>query len=139
MKIWTSSWFTALPPSIQKVGISRGTPRGYPAGYRKLTDLAPGPWFNSVSPLEYHRRYMEQLGRLDAAEVVDRLETLADGRDVALLCYEDPSKTDDWCHRGQVSAWLHDTLDLTVAEYGFEALGHGWRHPKLYLGVRHSG
>ena len=43
MKIYTSSWFTNLPDTIQKIGVSRGTPRGYKAGYRKMPELAPGP------------------------------------------------------------------------------------------------
>jgi hypothetical protein len=48
---------------------SRGA-AGYPAGYRRLSELAPGPWFNSVSPLEYHKRFMAQLNALDAAAIV---------------------------------------------------------------------
>jgi hypothetical protein len=42
-----------LPPTFRKIGISRMVPRGYPAGYRRIEELAPGPWFNSVTPLEY--------------------------------------------------------------------------------------
>jgi hypothetical protein len=131
MKIYTSSWSTRLPPEIQKIGISRGTPRGYPAGYRRMIELAPGPWFNSVTPAEYHRRFMDQLGALDARAVLAKLHELGTGRDVALLCYEAPSKPADWCHRGHVAAWLHDQLGIEVFEFGLEEAGHGWRHPKL--------
>lgn len=132
MRIWTSSWFTTLPGTIQKIGISRGTPRGYPEGYRKMMELAPGPWFNSVSPEEYQRRFDAQLAALDPNQVLAKIETLAAGKDVALLCYEDPRKPADWCHRGLVSAWLHDKLGLDVPEYGMEGMGCGWRHPKLH-------
>ena len=41
MKLYTASWHTPLPPTIQKIGISRGT-RGVPGGYRVLRALQPG-------------------------------------------------------------------------------------------------
>jgi hypothetical protein len=131
MKIYTSSWATKLPFGMQKIGISRGTPRGYPAGYRRMPELAPGPWFNSVSPAEYHRLFMAQLAALDAKTIVSKIEALGGGKDVALLCYEAPSRAADWCHRGQVSGWLKDQLGIEVFEFGLEAAGCGWRHPKL--------
>jgi hypothetical protein len=136
MQIFTSSWFTTLPPTIQKIGISRGTPRGYPAGYRRMPELAPGPWFNSVTPAEYHRLYMAQLAALDAQAVLQKLHQLAGNRDVALLCFEAPTKPEAWCHRGQVAGWLHDQLGLEVFEFGLEDAGAGWRHPKLHTLLR---
>lgn len=136
MKIYTSSWFTPLPPTIQKIGISRGTPRGYPAGYRKMGELCPGEWFKTVSPLEYDRRFQQVLAALDPQAILSKITELAAGKDVALLCYEDPKKAGDWCHRGQVSAWLKDTLGLDVFEYGLEELGCGHSHPKLFSELR---
>jgi len=129
MKIYTSSWSTTLPPAIQKIGISRGTPRGYPAGYRRMPELAPGPWFNSVSPGEYHRLFMAQLAALDARAVLGKMHDLGAGHDVALLCFEAPADPQAWCHRGQVAGWLHDKLAIEVCEFGLA--GHGWQHPKL--------
>ena len=58
------------------------------------------------------------------------------GKDAALLCYEDPGKPADWCHRGQVSAWFKDTLGIDVFEYGHEAEGCGHSHPKLFSELR---
>lgn len=131
MKIYTSSWFAQLPSEIQKIGISRGVPRRQPAGYRLMKELAPGPWFNSVSPEEYHQRYMAQLAALDAHLVLGRFAELGAGRDVALLCYEKPTDPDAWCHRGQVAGWLWDRFTLKVREFGLEDQGFGWQHPKL--------
>lgn len=131
MRIFTSSWFTKLPDTIQKIGISRGTPRGYPAGFRKMKELAPGDYFNSVSPEEYHRRFLAGLKLLNPSQVVAKIDTLSGGRDVALLCYEDPHKADQWCHRAHVSAWLHDELGLEVFEFGMEQCGCAWQHPKF--------
>lgn len=139
-KIYTSSWFHPLPETIQKIGISRGTPRGYPAGYRKMPELMPGSWFKSVSPEEYHRRFMAQLAALDPAEIVAKIEALSPGKEgAALLCYEAPGKPADWCHRGQVAAWLHEKAGVEVFEFGHEHQGCGWAHPKLYKPLRRGG
>jgi hypothetical protein len=135
MRIYTSSWFQPLPDTIQKIGISRGYPRGYPAGYRRMMELAPGTWFNSVSPAEYHRLFMEQLSKLHASDVVEKITKLSAGKDVALLCFEKPSDPTAWCHRGQVSGWLHDELGIEVREFGLESAGCGWRHPKLHQDI----
>lgn len=132
IKIFTSSWYTQLPVEVQRIGISRGTPRGQPAGYRMLSQLAPGPWFHSVSPAEYHHRFMAQLAQLDPNAVIARIEELAGAKPMAaLLCFEKPADPAAWCHRGQVSGWFHDRLGIEVFEYGLEAQGCGWRHPKL--------
>ncbi|HUE45198.1 MAG TPA: hypothetical protein VMO81_03005 [Aestuariivirgaceae bacterium] len=131
MRIWTSRWFTKLPPAMQKFGISRSVRRGYPAGYRRVRELELGPWCRSVTPEEYHHRFMAQLGALDARAIVARLEQLGDGRDVVLLCYEAPHKPEAWCHRAQVSAWLYDELGIEVHEWGHEAAGCGVNHPKF--------
>lgn len=130
--ILTSSWFTKLPDDHLKFGISRGTPRGTPAGYRKYMKLAPGSWFNKVSPQEYQKRFqVEMLDQLDPERVVRELLDFADGKVPVLVCYEAPNKP-DWCHRGLVSLWLKQTIDLDVFEFGLEECGCGGRHPKLH-------
>lgn len=131
MRIYTSSWFTNLPPDIQKIGVSRGTPRGYAAGYRKMPELAPGSWFQTASVRDYKQLFFENLSRLDPRRIVAKIEDLSAGKDAALLCYEAPHKDADWCHRGYISAWLSDTLKLDVFEHGLEERGAGWRHPKI--------
>src|SRR3954471_8696483 len=79
MKIYTASWFTDLPPTIRRIGISRGT-RGVAAGYRVLPELQPGDWFSSALPAEYVERYhAEILQQLDLQALLRRIETLAEG------------------------------------------------------------
>lgn len=136
MRIFTSSWFTPLPDTIQKIGVSRGTPRRYPPGYRRIPELAPGSWFSTVSPEEYDRRFSAMLAALDPKTVLAKIESLAAGKDVALLCYEAPGDPKAWCHRGQLSRWFKDTLHLDVYEYGMEAAGCGNSHPKIYAPLR---
>ena len=89
--IKTASWTTKLPDDHLRVGISRGTPRRLPAGYRIYRALAPGPWFNDVGIEEYCKLYRtEILGCLDPRVVADALLGLAAGRVPVLLCYEQP-------------------------------------------------
>ena len=140
MQIKTSRWFATMPPEHLKIGISRGVPRGMAAGYRIYKTLAPGAWFNSVSADEYRRLYFDEvLGRLDVGRVRDDIAGMADTRTAVLVCYEDPKKFGDWCHRGYVSAWLHDKLGLEVPELGHEAKGFGWHHPMLPATHRAAG
>lgn len=134
-KLLTSSWFSPRPDGHVRVGISRRTPRGMPAGYRRYPKLAPGPWFASVSPLEYQRLYQDEiLSRLDPQRVVDELVQFADGQVPVLCCYErsDTPAEKDWCHRGLVSVWLKETINLDVFELGRESCGCGYQHPKLH-------
>ena len=126
----TASWSVRLPAQYARIGISRGAPRGQ-SGYRSYRPLAPGPWFRSVPSAEFCNRYLSQLGALDPDRVMRDLSALADGRMAALLCFEQPPPDPAWCHRSLVSAWLADTLDLQVVEYGYEESGWGHRHPKL--------
>lgn len=130
MRIWTSCWFSALPADVLKIGVSRGTPRNYPAGFRKMMELAPGSWFKTASIPEYKQLYFEGLRQLDPRRTVDRMAELSGGCDVALLCYERPDD-EDFCHRAYISAWLHDTLGIEVFEQGLEHEGCGWKHPKM--------
>jgi hypothetical protein len=76
-QILTASWFARLAANATPVGVSRGTPRGK-AGYRRLRELEPGPWFKSVSPEQYLALYGEILARLDPAEVYERLLSLGE-------------------------------------------------------------
>jgi hypothetical protein len=101
--------------------------------YRKL---APGPWFSSVDDDEFRQRYFGLLGRLDPQKIVAELQELAGYNIPALLCFEHPPPNPKWCHRALVSAWFADTVGLMVPEFGHEAEGCGWRHPKLHASMR---
>lgn len=110
-------------------------PRGYRETFKTFKPLYPGPWFKScATPEEYRGRYWQILDALDPDFTARELYALGGtAKCVVLVCFE-PAAIDDekWCHRGLVSAWLHETLGLKVPELGFETLGHGWQHPKLH-------
>jgi hypothetical protein len=139
----TASWFTKLPDDHKRIGISRGTPRRMPAGYRIYRALAPGPWFNSVGIEEYYHLYRtEILGPLDARVVADDLVRLAGGLVPVILCYERPPSqpalidgVGDWCHRAMAAEWLAEALGFVVPEFGFESLPQH-EHPLMPLQLR---
>jgi hypothetical protein len=135
--IKTATWFTKLPPDHMKVGISRGVPRGTPAGYKRYRALEPGPWFNSVSIPEYLSRYNAILSGLDPAHVVDELATACGDAVPVLLCYENPAaiqRGEVWCHRHLAAQWLEDRLQIKIEEVGFADLD---RFAKLrFTGMR---
>jgi hypothetical protein len=129
--IKTSNWFTPLDANHLRVGISRGTPRGQPAGFRIYRKLAPGPWFNSCAThQEYERLYRQEiLDPLDPRAVADELLAMASGRIPTLLCFEVAGKP-GWCHRSLCSEWLAEALGLPVPEYGYEHLAQA-DHPLM--------
>ena len=86
--IVTSCWRATLPERVCRVGISLGVPRGM-AGFRLYKPLYPGPWFRSVTPEDYMKRYFtEILAPLDPARVVAEIHDIARGRVPALVCWE---------------------------------------------------
>lgn len=115
-QIMTASWFAKLPADGTPVGISRGVPRRE-AGYRRLRDLEPGPWFKSVSPRKYLSLYRQILDCLDPRAIRDRL--LGFGDLPVMLCWESASDCHHgtkWCHRHLVAQWLEDRLGIEVPE-----------------------
>lgn len=133
MKIKTASWFVKLPADHIQVGVSRGVPRGMPAGYKRFRALEPGPWFNSVSIPEYLTRYNAILSRLDPRQVADELLAAGGGRIPVMLCYENPVGIQEgklWCHRHLAAQWLEDRLGIEVEEFGHPDLD---RFAKLRL------
>lgn len=123
----TASFFTFT--GAGRVSIARFAPRNTPAGYRQYKALAPGAWFNSVTPAEYVKRFAEEiLAKLDPPKVVADLEKLAGGAEPVLLCWEKPTdRVKDpttFCHRAIVAEWLGEKLGLDVRELGYEDSVH---------------
>ena len=137
--ILTASWFTPLPDTHLRIGISRGVPRfgQIGKGYRMYRKLQPGPLFSSLSAPGFIERYQtEVLDRLDPQQVVDELHALADGRVPVLVCFEQPNRPPTWCHRSLTASWLSEALGQPVPELGFETLTqdqHPLRPPALLV------
>ncbi|WP_132251341.1 hypothetical protein [Methylobacterium segetis] len=96
----------------------------------KVAALAPGTWFRTAGTEEYRARYAAQLAALDPAEIVEQIDSLANGQIPVLCCYERLG-SGDWCHRGYVSAWLCFHLGLVVPELHDRTGGFAGLHPML--------
>jgi len=78
--------------------------------------LAPKPWILKLKddPEKYTEEYHKLLQELDPVEIIRWLESISEGKDVVLLCYEKPGQ---FCHRRLVANWLKETLELEILEY----------------------
>jgi len=66
-----------------------------------------------ISRERYDVVYNEQLSRLKIKDILKDLNTISDGRDVALLCYE---KDRNECHRDNVAKWIENESGIIVEE-----------------------
>lgn len=104
-----------------RIGISVGSPRGQPAGYRMYRALAPTRDMLDLAKPEYERRFAQILAKLDPKKVAAELQVLAGGAEPILLCFEKPPFNErNWCHRRLVADWLERELGIVVPEVGFE-------------------
>lgn len=122
MKIYTSYFAKAdrLPSNIIRVAICRFQPKWFTSHCEKMIELAPSQTllFNykqNHDETAYTAQYNAYLQTLNAADVVNKLAALSNGKDVALLCYERPS---DFCHRHLVAHWLSNN-GIDCSEYAF--------------------
>lgn len=107
MKIVTS--YFAKQRAFEKEGyvaisVSRYSPKWFRGPV--LIDVAPTSFMLSgaCNHEEYLRKYDEILRKLNPKSVVDKIEFLSRGKDVALCCYEVPG---DFCHRHLLADWLN--------------------------------
>lgn len=133
-QIVTSSFYSRLPSTFERVSIARWAPKGCWA-LPTLRALAPGKWFRDVTIDQYADLYFTQLAALDPREILLKIEDFGAGRPVALLCWERPHDS-QFCHRGFVSWWLKQEAGLDICEFGRESDGVGECHPKLPDGYR---
>lgn len=106
MKIYTSYFANSRAlgkENIMPISIARYSPKWFYGP--RYTDVAPtGYMLSSVcSHEEYLRKYDEILKKLNPQNVIAAIERIAQGKDVALCCYEKPG---EFCHRHLLSEWL---------------------------------
>lgn len=122
--IHTATWFTPLPTGFQRVGISRGLPKGFKGEHWRVLQLAPGPWYKTVHPGDYMRRFCDLLNELAPDDITEALFHC--GPNPVMVCFESVQSIaagTKFCHRHIVAKWLSETLDIPVKEIG---------HPDLY-------
>ena len=111
MKIFTSYYakIKKIPNSYVLISIAGRCPDFYTGIEYKV--LAPKYSFFKIYKENHDVKYYtkcfnnEVLSHLSPDKVVEHLQSLSNGKDVVLLCYEKPS---DFCHRKLVARWLCD-------------------------------
>ena len=99
------------------VGIALFPPKWFYS--QSLKQLAPSYGiFHEKDENRYVERFKnEVLKNIDPYWVLEVLERMTGGRDVALCCYEKPG---DFCHRHIVAQWLMENTGVEVTEFGVE-------------------
>ena len=115
----TSSYFYYSGPG--RIGITVGTPRRVPAGYRMYRPLAPTRPMLKLGYAQYRRQYFETiLGKLEAKAEWKKLHDLVLGHEPVLLCFEKPPlSVKNWCHRRMIAEWFRLELGEEVPEIGY--------------------
>lgn len=116
----TSNYFTYGGPG--RVSVSRSVPRFTPPGYKLYRALAPGKWLYErkykYDQRAYRERYFgEILSPLDPQETYDTLCALVAPYEPVLLCWEDLTKKEEWCHRRMIAEWFQEVLGIHVPEF----------------------
>lgn len=117
MKIYTSYFGnlkTLGKENIVPISIARYSPKWF-NGYRYTTVAPTGYMLSGACKHdEYLRKYEEILRNLTPQVVVNTLEQISRGKDVALCCYEKPG---DFCHRHLLADWLTKNTGFDVTEW----------------------
>ena len=122
MKIYTSYFakMNKIPTNIVRISICGKAPDWYTGIQYKKVAPKYGffmEWKKNRDNNYYIEHFnSEVLDMLSAKSVYKELETLSNGQDCVLLCYEKPS---DFCHRHLVADWLSKELNIEVQEYDF--------------------
>lgn len=85
----------------------------------KIMQIAPDRAYIRAPKSEFRRRYFEKLNSTGPAGLIAIMERIAeienDGR-LVLLCYEDLTKPDLWCHRTLFGEWWENKTGNPVRE-----------------------
>lgn len=108
MKIYTS--YHAKKKAVEQLGIipvsiSLYNPRYTTKYEHNYKIFAPTQETLSLEKEEYIPKFNSYLETLDFEQVKKQLENIAQGNDIALMCYE---KVGDFCHRHLVANWLNE-------------------------------
>lgn len=95
------------------VAISLSVPRWLNASLPNCRVLNPKPYMLHMEQEQYTVAYNRILDSLSPRQIVEFLEGVSEGKDVVLLCYENPGY---FCHRQLVAAWLNKN-GISVEEY----------------------
>ena len=123
-KIYTSRYSNKELAKTEsfKIGISRGKPR-FSLGYEihaNLISLAPPRAIFGMPDREmFKKRYFGHLDYLGLEKIKEILGRTGYGteKELILLCYEDVTKEDNWCHRTMFAEWWEKQTGEKIEEY----------------------
>ena len=119
MKIYTSYFSNGAKlakSGIMMIGIALYPPKWFTGLSNKYVSPSWDILHNSKSKEDYVQRFnSEILAHRDPKAFLSAIEKMANGKDVALCCFEKP---DDFCHRHLVAKWLNEKLGIQVEEFG---------------------
>lgn len=119
MKIYTSYFANSKKlhkESIVVIGIALYPPKWFAGPSLKMVSPSYDILHNSKSQEDYEQRFSSEiLAHRDPNVFLNNIERLANGKDVALCCYEKPG---DFCHRHLVAKWMNEKLGLQIEEFG---------------------
>ena len=102
--------------NIVVIGIALYPPKWFAGPSLKMVSPSYDILHNSQDHEDYEKRFFSEiLAHRDPKVFLSNIERLANGKDVALCCYEKP---DDFCHRHLVAKWMNEKLGLQIQEYG---------------------
>lgn len=118
MKIYTSYFANERElrkRNIVPIGIALYSPRWFVGPSLKMVSPSYDILHNSKNHEDYEKRFFSEiLAHRDPKVFFSNIEKLANGKDVALCCYEKPG---DFCHRHLVAKWMNEKLGLQIQEY----------------------
>ena len=111
MKIYTSYFSNGAKlakAGIMMIGIALYPPKWFTGLSNKYVSPSWDILHNSKSEEDYVQRFnSEILAHRDPKAFLSAIEKMANGKDVALCCFEKP---DEFCHRHLVAKWLNEKL-----------------------------
>lgn len=118
MKIYTSYFGNARKlneAGVMIICVAIGRPRFIQAP--QMLNVCPTRYMISgaCSHEEYLKMYDDILAKQDARKVMEQIQALSGGKDVALCCYEKPG---DFCHRHILAKWLTEKTGIEITEFG---------------------
>lgn len=119
MKIYTSYFSNGAKlnkAGIVMIGIALYPPKWFTGQSVKYVSPSCDILHNAKSNEDYIQRFnTEILAKRDPKVFLYNIERMANGKDIALCCFEKP---DEFCHRHLVADWLNKKLGLNIEEFG---------------------
>lgn len=99
---------------IVPISIALWNPKWYNG--QRIIELAPSRFMlsDACTSEQYVQMYNQNLKNIYPRWLLEKIESIGKGKDVALLCYEKPG---DFCHRHLFAEWFTEKTGIEIKEY----------------------